>query len=101
MIKTGQCPKCRSPKIAGPHRIQGQYHIRVDLPGVLTATLESFTCTECGYSELYCDKQGLENVRKVGRFVSTSEDINQSHCPYCGTLIRHGSTFCSECGNTI
>lgn len=51
MIDSGTCPKCGSKQIAGPHRIMGQHHVRVDLPGLLTATLESLTCGICGYTE--------------------------------------------------
>ncbi len=101
MIKTGQCPKCGGTNIAGPHRIFGQHHIRIDLPGLSTATLEAFTCADCGYTELYSDSYGLENIRKGGRFISTSQETGHSRCPYCGTEIRPGTTFCPECGNTI
>jgi predicted nucleic-acid-binding Zn-ribbon protein len=101
MIKTGICPKCGGANIAGPHRIYGQQHVRIDLPGFATATLEAITCTDCGYTELYSDKLGLENIRKAGRFISTSQEIRQSQCPYCGTEVHAGTTFCPECGNTI
>ncbi|MBN2230222.1 MAG: zinc-ribbon domain-containing protein [Candidatus Thorarchaeota archaeon] len=101
MIKTGTCPKCGSTRIAGPHRIQGQGYVRVDLPGMLTATLEAVTCADCGYTELYSDRIGLENIRKSGRFLSTPVMSTQSQCPYCGTKVRPGAVFCPECGNTV
>jgi len=101
MIKTGECPKCGGGRIAGPHRIYGQHHVRIDLPGLLTATLEAVSCTDCGYTELYSDEIGLENIRKAGRFVTASQGITRPRCPYCGTEIQPSTTFCPECGNTI
>lgn len=79
----------------------GQHHVRIDLPGVLSATLEAVTCVDCGYTELYSDSIGLENIRKSGRFISTTQESTRTHCPYCGTQVRPGATLCPECGNTI
>ncbi|TFG34087.1 zinc-ribbon domain-containing protein [Candidatus Thorarchaeota archaeon] len=101
MIKTGRCPKCGGTNIAGPHRIFGEQHVRVDLPGILTATLEAVTCANCGYTELYSDSLGLENIRKAGRFLSTSQSASRTRCPYCETELRSGASFCPECGNTV
>ena len=101
MIKEGECPKCGGKNISGPHRMFGQQHIRLDLPGLSTATLEAYTCADCGYTELYSDNLGLTNIRKAGRFISTSQGMGSTHCPYCGTEVRLGTTLCPECGNTI
>ncbi|TFG33129.1 zinc-ribbon domain-containing protein [Candidatus Thorarchaeota archaeon] len=101
MLNSGECPKCGCKSIAGPHRIFGQHHVRIDLPGVSTATLEALTCAECGYTELYSDRLGLENIKKYGRFLNKSEGESGRICPYCGTTVRPEATYCQECGNTI
>ena len=105
MINSGECPKCGSNKIAGPHRIFGDGHIAIDLPGILTATLEALTCADCGYTELYADQLGLQNIRMDGRFLHrTSADVQSSEpriCAFCGTRARHDATVCPECGNNF
>ncbi|MFW9958521.1 MAG: zinc ribbon domain-containing protein [Candidatus Odinarchaeota archaeon] len=101
MIRSKQCPKCGSRNIAGPHKMQGDTYVRVDLPGLSTATLETFTCVDCGYTEMYADEIGLSNIRKVGRFTLNAPIEETRSCPYCGTLVRHGAHFCPECGNNI
>jgi transposase len=81
--------------------MQSEGYVRIDLPGLLTATLETFTCTDCGYTEMYADAVGLNNIRKSGRFtLDTQSDIGRS-CPYCGTELRPGVYLCPECGNSI
>ena len=65
---TAMCPKCQSRDIAGPHRLHADdRHLKIDLPGISTATLESFICLNCGYTELFPDYGGLENIRQNGR----------------------------------
>ncbi|MFX1481740.1 MAG: zinc-ribbon domain-containing protein [Promethearchaeota archaeon] len=106
MIHTGTCPKCGSTRIAGPHKIAGEHHVRIDLPGFSTATLESFTCAECGYTEFYVDRIGLQNINNSGRFVLHTYHTPQVRsekrvCPYCGTELRPGSLTCHECGQIL
>jgi predicted nucleic-acid-binding Zn-ribbon protein len=106
MIRTKSCPKCGSGRIAGPHRIYGQAHVRIDLPGMSTATLESFTCADCGYTEFYADQMGLRNINTSGRFVLGSYQTPQRQpeirsCPYCGSQLRQGSLTCHECGQIM
>jgi predicted nucleic-acid-binding Zn-ribbon protein len=106
MIRSGQCPKCGSSRVAGPHRIHGgDRHICIDLPGFTTATLEAFTCADCGYSEFYADKIGLDNIRANGRFVfsqpRTYHTPEARRCSHCGAEIPEGSTFCKECGYAV
>ena len=68
MKHTATCPKCQSRDIAGPHRLHAnRYHLKIDLPGMSTATLESFTCLNCGYTELFPDYGGFENIQRNGR----------------------------------
>ena len=98
MIQTKRCPKCGNNRIAGPHRIFGQHHVRIDLPGLSTATLEAFTCADCGYTELYSDAMGLRNIRNVGRFVLSRPSQPTARCRRCGSYIRPGDSFCQECG---
>ena len=101
MINSQECPKCGCDKIAGPHRIFSQHHVKIDLPGVLTATLEALTCIDCGYTELYSDRLGLDNIKKAGRFLSRPQGETARTCPFCGTQIRSDATYCPECGNNI
>ena len=79
----------------------GQQHVKIDLPGVTTATLEAFTCAECGYTEIYSDRLGLQNVRKYGRFLGRPESETGRVCPFCSAKVRPDATYCSECGNNI
>jgi predicted nucleic-acid-binding Zn-ribbon protein len=121
MKDSGMCPKCGGTKIAGPHRIGGEGYTKIDLPGFYTATLEAITCAECGYTELYADRIGLDNLRRDGRFlhnpqsskIPTSMDstfqgeLHESgrrkvdRCTFCGTKARPGSDFCLECGRIL
>ncbi|MFW9794624.1 MAG: hypothetical protein ACFFEE_10000 [Candidatus Thorarchaeota archaeon] len=105
MIRTKTCPKCGNNRIAGPHKIYGQHHVRIDLPGFATATLESFTCTDCGYTEFYADSIGVDNIRRVGRFALEEQHMQpmqtSKFCPYCGTEVRVGSLSCKECGQFL
>ena len=67
-MHTKICPKCQSREIAGPHRIHGgEHHIRIDLPGMPTATLEAYTCLNCGLTELFPDYGGFRNIQSSGR----------------------------------
>jgi len=102
MIKSKTCPKCGGTRIAGPHTVYGGdgNHIRVDLPGLSTATLDTFTCSECGYTEFYADKIGLRNVRSSGRFVlnpGMGAFRVPKRCPNCGAKTRPGLKYCQEC----
>ena len=105
MIRTKTCPKCGSNRIAGPHRVYGQHHVRIDLPGIATATLESFTCADCGFTEFYADRVGLQNVNTSGRFGldSTQQEqrVTRRQCPYCGSDLRSGEISCHECGQYL
>ncbi len=106
MIHTQTCPKCGGSRIAGPHRIAGEHWVRVDLPGFSTATLESFTCADCGYTEFYVDQTGLRNINNSGRFVLGAHQTPQLQperrsCPYCGSQLRPGALTCHECGQIM
>jgi predicted nucleic-acid-binding Zn-ribbon protein len=106
MNNTNTCPKCGGNRIAGPHKVAGQHHVRIDLPGVLTATLESFTCADCGYTEFYADRIGLKNINESGRFILGSLPESQPQkgrrsCPYCGSNLKSGAISCHECGQYL
>ncbi|MHA1957870.1 MAG: hypothetical protein ACXADL_13585 [Candidatus Thorarchaeota archaeon] len=96
MIRKKKCPQCRSKRIAGPHRLHGDLFI--DLPGMLTAGLQAFTCANCGYTEFYSDKEGRDNINRDGRFV-----INRrpTHCPSCKSKLGPADEQCPECGEEI
>ena len=81
MIKSRQCPKCGGRRIAGPHRIFGQHHVRIDLPGMSTATLEAITCADCGYTELYADRLEPEFVQKQSSVLNAEIACKRSFHP--------------------
>ena len=68
MRNSGVCPKCGCTKIIGPHDAT-----LVSLPRLSTAKLQALMCSECGYSEMYIDKWGLENARRVGKVYPMSQ----------------------------
>lgn len=118
-MKTSQtCLKCNGSKIAGPHRVHAdRSHSKIDLPGLSTATLEAYSCTDCGYTEFYVDHLGRRNIRSSGRFISrrqatpeehtinlgTSSRINKRDdmCSTCGALITGETLFCHDCGSKL
>lgn len=63
MKKTSTCPKCDSREIAGPLENKSSAGIIMLLTAFVTATYEAYTCMDCGYSEFYPDKKGMENIR--------------------------------------
>ena len=112
MISTGKCPKCGSEIIYGPHRLHADdAHLKIDLPGWSTATLESFTCGACGYTEFYTDIGGLNNIRRKGRryyYQPLSEEKDDkiisekyTYCHICGKKIDKSSKFCRYCGSEV
>lgn len=67
MRDTKVCPKCNSRNIAGPHNLNSHAgRLRILLSGRRTATLNAFTCLNCGYTELFSDAMGLNNLEKYG-----------------------------------
>ncbi|MGY5853471.1 MAG: hypothetical protein RTU92_07910 [Candidatus Thorarchaeota archaeon] len=107
MYQSKQCPKCGSRDIAGPHNIHGgDHHIKIDLPGLSTATLVALTCVRCGYSEFYSDRGGLSNIRRSGRFLSRSQDPHAYAetiriCQVCKTQVDSETQYCPECGSML
>lgn len=102
MIRTNQCPKCGNTRIAGPHNVfGGEGHVKIDLPGLYTATLVAFTCVDCGYTEFYSDRYGLENLRRDGRFRVSQEEVRPTHCSRCGARLSPADSICYECGAQI
>jgi len=73
MLKSNKiCPGCKSSRIAGPHKVAtGNSQTRVWLSS-RSASLLSFSCADCGFTELYADPKGLENINKYGLFDSTT-----------------------------
>ncbi|MFX1282741.1 MAG: zinc ribbon domain-containing protein [Promethearchaeota archaeon] len=100
-----KCPKCGNSRIAGPHKLHAYGHLSLDLPGSKTATLESFTCASCGYTEFYTDKKGLKNINEVGRFLEESSPkshfSSERWCLSCGSLIFEKSQYCHKCGARV
>ncbi|MBD3405668.1 MAG: hypothetical protein GF411_06000 [Candidatus Lokiarchaeota archaeon] len=101
-MRSGQCPKCGSGEIAGPHgTLTGEGRLRIDLPGIRTATVLSLTCENCGYTEFYADRGGLENLRRDGRQFQSQTQRSHERCPRCGTRVTPMSSLCSECGHVF
>lgn len=104
MIRSKECPKCGDRRIAGPHNIHGgEHHIKIDLPGFPTATLIAFTCANCGYTEFYSDRIGLDNIRKSGRFILNTQTrpTRPSKCSVCGAPVSKDGSYCEECGSLL
>ncbi len=105
MIKSKTCPKCGGTEIAGPHNVHGaNQHLAIDLPGLSTATFDTFTCSECGYTEFYVDKIGRQNIRSKGRFILNPQSGAPrvpKRCPSCGAKTRPGSSYCHECATAF
>jgi predicted nucleic-acid-binding Zn-ribbon protein len=99
MIKSGMCPKCGCTRIAGPHRMESGGMI--NLPSLATATCEAFTCTDCGYTELYSDEMGLRNIRKFGRFMPPVKEDKKAWCQVCGAELQPDAVFCPRCESVI
>lgn len=102
------CPKCNHSRIAGPHRVHADRgHSKIDLPGLSTATLQAFTCVNCGYTELYADRMGRDNIKRSGRFTSRPRTSSRSRlrrddvCLTCGALISGETIFCHDCGSKL
>jgi len=74
MLKSNKiCPGCKSSRITGPYKVGGgDSRTRVWLTNRRTASLLSFTCADCGFTELYADPKGLENINEYGLFDSTT-----------------------------
>lgn len=62
------CPSCRSKEISGPHK--NHSNMVLILPS-RTATLEGYSCFVCGFTQLFIDKIGLENLIKKGKIYNT------------------------------
>lgn len=107
MIFSQKCPKCNDSRIAGPHNVHGGdgHHVKIDLPGIKTATLDSFTCVNCGYTEFYADRIGLDNIRSSGRFLTPlspqKTQYSERRCLTCGSPVPSGERFCLECGSRV
>ncbi|NHJ01446.1 MAG: zinc-ribbon domain-containing protein [Candidatus Heimdallarchaeota archaeon] len=76
----------------------------IDLPGLKTATLDTYTCTIYGYTEFYADQLGLENIKSSGRFlskISDRVDYSTRWCSDCGSSIPPEEKFCPKCGKQL
>jgi predicted nucleic-acid-binding Zn-ribbon protein len=109
-----KCPKCGNTDIRGPHRIAEQGSVAVDLPGLRTATFDSFTCAKCGYTELYTDFKGLDNIKKDGRKFYEIESYKEKfgynkkytakpalNCFNCKASLTKEDVFCPNCGQRV
>ena len=67
MKKTGICPKCGSNEVKGFYKPMSQMHVAVLISKWHSATLETLSCANCGYTEFYSDEKGIENLRSEGK----------------------------------
>lgn len=70
-----------------------------------TATLKAFTCMICGYTELYADDKGLENIKNGCSAISSNpyqqrilEGKKIIYCHNCGKKIFKTDHLCPDCG---
>ncbi|TFG09479.1 hypothetical protein EU538_04940 [Candidatus Thorarchaeota archaeon] len=100
MRSSDKCPKCGCDDVAGPHFLVASYgagsSLVLDLPQ-RTATLIGYTCAECGYTEVYSDRKGLQNIRKYGRFPLPDSEVEPGHCKFCGAEVSEGMSICTTC----
>ncbi len=96
MLKAKKCPNCGSTSIVGPHLLE-RLAVAIDLPGFYTATLTALSCTDCGYTELYSDCDGLANLRRLVKPLSDEEADAQVICSRCGEAAKPGMRFCPRC----
>ena len=72
MRDTRTCSNCGSQEIAGPHRLHAdEGRLKINLPGLSTATLEAYSCLNCGFTQFFIDQGGLNNIRNAGRIHNT------------------------------
>ena len=68
MIHIGICPNCQSKEIAGPNTLHAdKSHVKIDLPGFSTGTIESYSSLNCGFTELYPDYGGFQKLCNNGK----------------------------------
>ncbi|MHA2338123.1 MAG: double zinc ribbon domain-containing protein [Candidatus Hodarchaeales archaeon] len=101
MIHTRICPKCTKEIISGPHRLHAGQYLSIDLTGIRTATLEAFTCINCGFTELYSDSIGLENIKQHGRIVEKPLHDSKSSCKKCNHALLPQDRYCPSCGEEL
>lgn len=100
-----ECPRCGGKDIAGPHRLDNS--LTVDLSYVFlrlpqkTASLLAYTCAECGYTDIYSDEKGLENIRRYGRLRLSKEEIRKGHCQFCGAELNEDMSICVSCKTPV
>ncbi len=89
MLSRRQSSVCGNAMFVGPHRVFDggdgfNRYIKIDLPGIRTAALESFTCAHCGHVEWFVDNGGLSNIRNTVNYqpLSSKREVT---CPSCGT----------------
>lgn len=73
MKKTGTCPKCGSREIKGFYTAATESSVGVLLSRWHSATLETLTCAECGYTEFYTNDKGLEKIKSEGKQYSAQK----------------------------
>ncbi|HUU79483.1 MAG TPA: hypothetical protein VMX55_14140 [candidate division Zixibacteria bacterium] len=64
MKKSGFCTKCGSNRILGPKKIEEELGVKIRI-GWKSAALKAYSCVDCGFTELYPDAKGLENLKEA------------------------------------
>jgi hypothetical protein len=60
------CTKCDKGSIIGPLPIRSSIILKRRTRFCRSAAMDAYTCTSCGFTEIYCDKKGLENIDMYG-----------------------------------
>ncbi|MHA1975407.1 MAG: hypothetical protein ACW98F_06215 [Candidatus Hodarchaeales archaeon] len=97
---TQECPICGSNNISGAHPVSTM--LGGGIPVIVlqtgrTSRLRSLTCLTCGYTQIYADRKGLQNLRESGK-VYEIPDMENVYCPQCGARFEKGLRKCSKCG---
>jgi predicted nucleic-acid-binding Zn-ribbon protein len=102
MKNSGKCPKCGSTNIWNPEDQKGIAIARgiwFKVTFWRSAKLVPFICLDCGYSEIYCDNDGIKAIKE--HFAPKPESVSMKKCPICGFKNPSTAKLCDECGSVF
>jgi predicted nucleic-acid-binding Zn-ribbon protein len=102
MKNSGKCPKCGSTNIWNPQeqkRIAIERGIWFKITFWRSAKMVPSICLDCGYSEIYCDNDGIKAIK--AHFTPKLEAVSMKKCPICGFKSPSTAKLCDECGSVF